>query len=103
MSRVIVPSKKAAETRTYTFDFISSLAPGETITSAAATVTPYSGTDTLNGASAMLSGAASIINGRYIKQAIVGGFPGNIYLLAAFATCSNGAVYQISALLAILP
>lgn len=77
--------KHLGETIKVVFDFISSLAVGETLSTAAVTAAVYSGTDATP--SAIVSGSAAI-SGTQVTQAITGGVSGVVYLLTCTVTTS---------------
>ena len=83
----IIPSKLSTETVNIMFNFVSSLAQGETIESQMVSSVVYSGTD--SNPSAMVAGSASQANGQVI-QGITGGNPGTIYDIVCRVTTSLG-------------
>jgi hypothetical protein len=101
VSRVTFPPKLAGTTQTYTFDFISNLAPGETITPQSVIVAVYSGTDPNPGM--MLAGSASVTNITQVLQNLTGGVLGTIYEVACTVTTSLGQTLVLSAYLVIVP
>lgn len=82
-----------------TFDFISQLAVGETISGAAVTATLFSGTDA--SPSAVISGAASVV-GPIVSQLVVDGTVGVIYLLSCAVTTSSGNTKIMQGYLAVV-
>lgn len=98
--RAILDSKLQGETRTYTFDFISQLAVGETISTKAVAATVYSGTDA--NPSAIVSGAAGS-SGTKVTQSITGGVLGVLYTLICTITTSTGQTLQMSGFVAVVP
>lgn len=95
-------SKKVSET-TFTsppFDFISSLQPTETISTANVTASVYSGLDP--NPAAVVSGSATISNTQ-VLQLTTGGVLGVIYELLCTITTSLGQTIAQSAFLAIVP
>lgn len=100
MTRVEQPPKLVGETATYTWDFASRLASGETISSAGITVTVYSGTDA--SPSSILSGSPSV-SGTTITQKLTAGTLGVLYNVIAQATTSLSQVLQLSSIIAIVP
>lgn len=100
MSRVVLQSKKSSEMRYYEFDFISQLAPGDSFTASAVTASLLSGTDA--NPSAILF-EAPLTDGRIVKQKIMAGVPGNLYLIKATGNGLLGTFYTIEGILAILP
>lgn len=99
-SRAIFDPKLAGETQTYTFDFTSDLAIGETISTQTVTATTYSGTDA--SPSSIISGSASA-SGAVVSQKITAGVLGTMYELLCQITTSAGQTLQQPAFLAIAP
>lgn len=97
-SRIEFPPKLTGVTDLYVFDFISALAPGETISSQVTTCAVYSGVDA--SPSSMISGAATASSTK-VTQKITGGVAGVIYTLLCTITTSLGRTLQLSAYLAI--
>lgn len=91
--------KSPSETRTVTFEFLSLLAAGETVSSATVTVTVWSGTDA--SPSAIKSGTATA-SGTKVTQAFTAGVEGVIYLINVAATTSLSQVVVLQALLGIV-
>ena len=83
------------------FDFLSSLAAGETLTLATVTASVYQGTDP--NPTAIISGAASILNTSQVQQLFTGGILGTLYKLACQVTTSLGQILVQTAILAIVP
>lgn len=100
MSRIDLPSKLVGETLATTFDFLSLLAIGETISSASCTASVYSGVDA--SPSAILSGGAAI-SGSKVTQTVTAGTLGVTYLLLCSVVTSLSHTLQISAFLCIVP
>ncbi len=99
-SREIFDPKLLGATKTYTFDFTSDLATGETISTQSVTATTYSGTDAVP--SSIISGVAST-SGAIVSQKITGGVLGTMYELLCQITTSLGQTLQKSAFLAVVP
>jgi hypothetical protein len=99
MNRSILGGKRASETRNEVFDFTSSLAAGETISSASTAATVYSGTDANPG---VVSGSAAI-SGAKVTQKLTAGVVGVVYELVCTATTSLGQVLPRVAYLVIAP
>lgn len=91
--RSIFDAKVSGTNVRLVFDFTSSLAVGETISSASTAATTYSGTDATP--SAIISGAAAISGGQ-VTQTITGGVVGVTYLLKCSATTSLGYALERS-------
>jgi hypothetical protein len=100
MSRVTLEGKLFSETVTETFDFLSRLAVGETISAAAVAATVYSGTDA--SPSAILSGSPSI-SGSKVTQKITAGTLGVVYKLMCTVTTSTSQLLVLAAFLVIVP
>lgn len=100
MNRSILGGKRASETRNEVFDFTSSLAAGETISSASTAATVYTGTDA--SPSAVVSGAATI-SGTKVTQKLTAGTVGVVYELVCTATTSLSQVLPRVAYLVIAP
>ena len=100
MSRIVLGSKPANETRKETFNFAAQLAIGETISTATVTSAVYSGTDAAP--SAVISGAATI-SGVTVVQLLTGGIEGNVYLLTCSVSTSAGQVLKQTGFLVIIP
>lgn len=98
--RVVLRSKKVGETLGYPVDFISSLAPGETINTSIVSVSVYAGIDP--NPSAMITGTPTQ-SGTVVNQGITGGLLGNIYELLYKVTTSLNQTVEISAFLAVEP
>ena len=100
MSRTILTPKLQGETKTYSFDFTSQLASGETISTQVVTATVYSGTDA--SPSSIISGSATA-SGAVVSQKITAGTVGVIYTLLCTITTSAGQTLQMSAFMTIIP
>ncbi len=94
MSSTVQESKLVAEVLDLQVDFLSSLAPGETLISSSATVVVSSGIDP--NPSAMLSGASTRL-GTTVTQKLTGGLAGVVYLVnvSAGTSLSNIIVKQV--------
>lgn len=100
MSRIVQPPKLLGETKTYTWDFTSVMSAAETISSAVATASVYSGTDLIPGN--LISGSASI-SGQKILQNLAAGTLGVLYEVLVTITTSLGQTLQLSSFLAVVP
>ena len=100
MSRVILGSKYSGEILNVKFDFLSSLAPTETISTKIVTASVYSGVDP--GPASLIAGAASS-SGTVVTQKVLGGVMGVTYELLCSITTSTGQTLQQSGYLAIVP
>ena len=100
MTTVVFDPKLSGETRTLTFDFISSLAAGETLSTQSVTASVYSGVDATP--AAIISGSASA-SGTKVTQKITAGTVGVIYKLLCTVTTSAGQTLQLAGFLAIIP
>jgi hypothetical protein len=83
------------------FDFASSLAVGETISTQVVTATVYSGNDPSPGS--VISGAAIVQNVTQVAQLFTAGVIGVIYSLVCRVTTSLGQTLEQMAYLAIVP
>lgn len=93
MGMTTFPAKASTATRRVTFDFISSLAQGETLASAAVVATVWSGFDPAP--SGVVTGVA-VIAGTAITQMTTGGAPGTIYKLTCTAlTTGSQTLVQV--------
>jgi hypothetical protein len=100
-TRITLPPKYVGESLNLPpFDFISRLGVTETLVSAVATATVYSGTDPSPGS--IISGAA-VISGTQVTQKVVGGLLGVIYEILITALTSLGQSLEMSGYLAIVP
>ena len=81
------PPKLSGETKSFVFDFTSSLAIGETVSSASVVATVWSGNDPTP--SGIVSGAASVSSPQ-VTQTITAGVVGTIYQLICSAVTSAG-------------
>jgi hypothetical protein len=98
VSRVVLSSKTADETKKILFDFGSSLPVGVTLSSAVTTCSVYRGVD--DSPSSVISGPASV-SGSVASQPVTAGIFGLIYNLKCLGTLSDGQVVELSGLLAI--
>ena len=105
-NRVQIPSKKLGETPILgangnsPFNFISLLAPTETLSTATVTATVYSGLDP--SPSSLVSGSASIV-GQQVQQKVTGGVLGVIYELLCTVTTSLGQTLELCGYMAVIP
>lgn len=99
-NRVELPNKLVGSTQTYTFDFTSLLASGETISTQVCTAAVYSGTDA--SPSAIISGSASA-SGAVVSQKITAGTEGVIYKVTCTITTSAGQTLVLVGYLAVTP
>lgn len=96
--RVITPSRSVTEKVRRTFDFTGQLKFGETISSAAMSVTTFSGDD--DGPTGILDGSPTI-DGAVVTQYDSGGTDGCIYFMTCSATTSLGAVFELGTYIAV--
>lgn len=94
------PVKKAGEVGPVTFDFTSSMAVTETISTQSVAATVYSGVDA--NPSAIISGAATA-SLKVVSQTLTGGVSGVIYQLLCTITTSLGKTLQQSSYLTVVP
>lgn len=99
MSSVVFEPKAPGESKRLSFDFLSQLAVGETISSAVVTSALYSGDD--DDPEDMISGADST-SGSIVSQLVIGGVAGCIYTLTCVATTSLSQVLSMSGYLAVV-
>jgi hypothetical protein len=83
------------------FDFTSSLAVGEVISTQVVTATVYSGNDP--SPSSLISGAAAVQNVTQVIQLFTAGVVGVIYSLVCKITTSFGQTLEQMAYLAVIP
>jgi hypothetical protein len=98
--RIILMPKKQGESVIRTFDFVSKLAPNETITGAKVTAFVYSGTD--GSPQSIVSGSSSVV-GTQVNQMITAGNLGVIYELLCKITTSLNQVLEMSAFWTVEP
>lgn len=98
--RIVQKSKLLGESLVLPFDFLSSLALGETISTKVVTATVFSGVDA--SPSSVISGAATS-SGSVVSQKVTGGVLGVIYELLCQITTSAGQTLQMSSFLAVVP
>jgi hypothetical protein len=98
--RIVLDPKYVGEVCTRPFDFISKLAPGETISTKAVTASVWSGVDATP--QNIVSGAATSA-GTVVTQLFTAGVVGVIYLLVCRITTSAGQTLDLHALLSVIP
>lgn len=98
--QVLSVPKKVGETANVTFNFQSSLAGGETISTQSVAASVYSGVDA--SPSAIISGSATA-SGAVVTQKITAGVSGVIYQLLCTVTTSLSQTLQQSSYLAVVP
>ncbi len=98
MNRAIFPGKPANETLRISFDFSSSIAVGETVSSASANATVYSGDE-----DATLTCGTDTTSGGEVSLNISGGTEGVTFLVTCVATTSAGQVLLQSGYVTIVP
>ena len=99
MSTIILPTKAITSDIFIDFNFISMLAPGETIGAASVVSTVHSGVDP--SPQAIVSGAATVV-GPVVSQKIIDGLVGVIYLLTCTVTTSLSNTIVLQGYLAVL-
>lgn len=99
-NRSTQPPKLVGQTKIYTWDFLSDLAVGETISTETVVMTVYSGTDAAP--AAMLSGAASA-SGSVVSQKLTAGVLGVIYEALCTITTSLGQTLSQCSFIAVVP
>jgi hypothetical protein len=99
-NRVQLDPKLSTEIRQYSFNFLSKLQSGETISTASCSVSVYSGNDPTP--SAIITGAASM-NGPVVNQLVSAGVVGTIYEIDCEVTTSLGQTLDLLGYLAVIP
>ena len=101
MSRTVITPKYAGETKDYPFNFASQLVGAtETLVSAVATASVYSGVDASPGA---LVNSTPTVLGTVATLRTQAGVVGVIYVVTVTGTSSTGQVMILQAFLTILP
>lgn len=101
MSRIVITPKYAGETKDYPFDFASQLVgAAETLVSAVATASVYSGVDA--SPSALVNPAPAILNSVATLRTQAG-VVGTIYVVTVTGTSSLGQIMILQAYLTVLP
>ena len=100
MSRVIQPGKLLGETKTYSWDFGSDLATGETLLTPTITATVYSGTDATP--SNLVYGSPTI-SGTKVTQLLSAGTLGVIYEVLCSVLTSAGQTLKRASFVAVVP
>lgn len=98
MSMITLPDKPVGETSLASFDFISQLAAGETLTGAVVTASVFSGVD---GTPENIISGAEILEGTIVSQMITGGVAGVVYWLSCSVSTSTGQNLIMQAFLAV--
>lgn len=99
-SRQVLEPKHASETLSLVFNFASQLSVGETISSATASCSVYSGMDA--SPSSVLSGSATV-SGAQVTQLVTGGTAGVTYAITIAATTSASEIISLLGYLVVLP
>lgn len=97
---MILYPKLQAEIKKITFDFISNLAFGETISTQVVTASVYTGVDGVP--SAVINGAATA-SGTVVTQSVQAGVVGVVYELLAKITTSATQTLELSAYFVVIP
>lgn len=100
MNRINLGVKSSGETLDVVFSFLSSLAIGESVSSAVTTAAVYSGTDATP--SSIIDGAASVSSPN-VTQSITAGTSGVIYNLTCTATSSTGQIVVLVGYITVVP
>jgi len=100
MNRINLGVKSSGETTDVVFPFLSSLAIGESLSSAVTTAAVYSGTDA--SPSAIIDGSASVSSPN-ATQSITAGTSGVTYNLTCTGTSSTGQILTIVGYLVVVP
>ncbi len=99
MSTVVYETKLVAEDLQVEIDFLSRLVGTETVATADSAIELWSGVDP--GVAAMLDGAP-VVSGTAVRQKVINGLPGVIYLLTLAIRTSNSSIYLNQAKIAVL-
>lgn len=100
MNRVILPAKRQGETVNQQFDFLSQLAPGETISTKVTTASVFTGVDA--SPSLVINGAATN-SGSIVTQSLTGGVVGVVYTIVCTITTSLSQTIKLSGYLYVEP
>lgn len=100
MNRLIFPPKRQGETANYEFDFLSSLAIGETISTQSVAASVFTGVDA--SPSSIISGSATA-SGSIVTQKLTAGVVGVVYTLICTITTSASQTLQLAAYLYVEP
>lgn len=100
-NRAVQPAKLPGTTKNYTWDFLSDMAPNETISTQVVTMSVYSGTDA--SPSSMISGIATVTNTSVVNQKLTAGVLGVIYEALCKVTTSLGQTLEQSSFIAVVP
>jgi hypothetical protein len=95
----ILPVKLVGTAKQYPFDFAVELQAGETLSSATAAATVWSGNDPSPGS--LITGSVTV-SGTVASVPIGGGVSGTIYKILVTALSSLGNTYQGTGLLAVM-
>ena len=98
-SMIVIPPKTSGETNQVLFDFLSQLVNGDTVSSATATATVWSGTDTNPGA--VIGGTPTVSGTSQVYVKLTGGVNGNVYLITVTAATAQGNAPVIQTYLAV--
>lgn len=99
-SRTILPRKITSEDLDVLFGFQDQMPFGASIVGTVIVVAVYSGVDT--DPSAILSGDPSLVDGYFVKQAVIGGLQGVTYLLTCTVAVSGDLQLSRQAYLAVV-
>ena len=100
MNRISLGVKTSGETISIVFSFLSSLAVGETLSSAVTTAAVYSGTDA--SPSSVINGAATVSSPN-ATQSVTAGTSGVTYLLTCTGTSSTSQILVLAGYLVVAP
>lgn len=95
---ILLETKRSTETKRYSFDFLSQLAPGETLLAGSCTVSVWSGVD--SSPQSIRSGSPTI-SGSIVNQKFTAGVVGVIYSVVVSAITSQSQTLTLQGYLAI--
>lgn len=98
-TRLELKAKAPGATATYTFDFLSSLLPAESLSAATVTVTVYSGTDT-NPSAVFVS--RTLVGRSQVAITLDDGLGGVMYSVTCTATSNLSNIYTMTGILPVL-
>jgi len=97
MTQTVMAVKAAGETKTYTFDFVSLLGIGETLSSGSPPVQAV-----WLGVGPVLSAGSPIINGTKYQVNLSGGTQGDMIQVTATVVTSTGQTLKMTGIVAIV-
>ena len=103
MTRVVVSAKPVGETRIDQIDFSSDMPAGVTLSSAAGTISVYTGVDASPNLVLVSTTPVSVGNSPLVNVKTTAGVSGVIYALVITAVLSNTATAERTLYLAVIP